>query len=118
MLEPFAHEASVDLRLGEPEALGAAVTLALCGALDHDGPCPLAPHFSRTERVGARVLVRVLFVTEREREGEVRSLIDAALDRGSVATPHGGAEWILVETSPSAVAEGERDHAIRLAGST
>ncbi len=39
-----AHTGTVRLTTGEPDAIGAAITIALCGAFDHDGPCPLAPH--------------------------------------------------------------------------
>lgn len=116
MQSPFAHDAVVELAPGaDPAALGAAVTIALCGSLDHEPPCPLAPHFSRTEPVGHRVRLRVLFVAEPEREGEVRSLIRSALDRGAVRTPDGGADWVVVASTASPVAEDEVDHARRLA---
>jgi hypothetical protein len=114
MREAFAHEAVVELRSGDPAALGAAVTIALCGQLEHEPPCPLAPHFSRTERVGDHVRLRVLFVTETERKGEVRSLIQTALEQGSLRTPDGGAGWVVVESRASVVFDEEREHAMRL----
>ena len=117
MLSPFAHDAVVELAPGgDPAALGAAITIALCGSLHHEPPCPVAPHFNRTEPVGDRVRLRVLFVAEPEREGEVRSLIRSALDRGSVRTPDGEADWELIESTAGPVSEGELDHARRLAG--
>ncbi|MFE5670460.1 hypothetical protein ACFQ58_02515 [Agromyces sp. NPDC056523] len=116
MLEPFVQEAVVDLADGsEPAALGAAVTITLCGSVDHEPPCPLAPHFSRTELVGGRVRLRVLFVTEPEHEAHVRALIRSALERGSVRTPDGSAEWALLEIGARPVAENEVGHAARLA---
>ena len=117
MRSPFAHDAVVELAPGgDPAALGAAVTIALCGSLHHEPPCPLAPHSSRTEPDGDRVRLRVLFVAEPEREGEVRSLIRSALERGSVRTPDGGADWQLIESAVGQVSQGELEHARRLAG--
>ena len=44
MRESFAHDARAVLTSDEPDerALGAAVTRALCGTWEHEGPCPLA----------------------------------------------------------------------------
>jgi hypothetical protein len=115
MREAFAHEAAVELRSGDHAALGAAVTITLCGQLEHEPPCPLAPHFSRTEKVRDHVRLRVLFVTEPEREREVRSLIQTALEQGSLHTPDGGASWVVIESRPTEVFDEEREHARRLA---
>ncbi|WP_309107289.1 hypothetical protein [Arthrobacter sp.] len=51
MLAPFVHEALLAVG-GDSDgaAPGAAVTLELCGSLEHQPPCPLAPHNTRAER--------------------------------------------------------------------
>ncbi len=41
----FVHEAILTMgAAGDERAPGAAITIALCGRLDHEPPCPLAPH--------------------------------------------------------------------------
>ena len=42
----FAHDAVVAMQQDDsPNALGGAITKALCGGWDHPPPCPLAPHY-------------------------------------------------------------------------
>jgi hypothetical protein len=59
-----------------------AVTLALCGQWVHDGPCPLAPHHTSTERRGALLDLRVVFVSEAHTDVDLRERIVAALSAG------------------------------------
>jgi hypothetical protein len=105
MRQPYAHEAvlvmapDADLR-----APGGAITVALCGAVDHEPPCPLAAHHTGAERAGGAVTVRVLFATDPAQEGAVRRRIEAALS-GS---------WQVISSGPSPVAADEREHAARL----
>jgi hypothetical protein len=83
---------------------GGAVTEELCGALDHDPPCPVAAHFSSAVRRGMMLEVRVLFACESADETDVRSRIDAALAR----------RWQVLTAHPEPVADDEAEHAARL----
>ena len=108
----YAHEAVVVLAAGaDSRAPGGAVTVALCGSLAHDPPCPLAAHHTAYD--DGRL--RVLFATAPDRAEEVRSLIDAALAAGSFTGPDGvTSRWELVRSGCIAVAPDDRDHARRL----
>jgi hypothetical protein len=115
--EPFAHEAVIGMAPGgDDRAPAAAITIVLCGSLDHEPPCPLAPHHTATRRVDGELHLRTLFVVEPEREDEVRERIAGALRTGRLA--EGGASpWELRSTDPSPVRAAEADHARRLAAS-
>ena len=105
MREAFAHNATVKLVPGgERGAPGAAITVELCGHWEHEGPCPLAPHYTSAEPVGDELRLRTLFVVEPELEHRVRERIEAAL-RG---------RWELTGSESSEVAESELEHAQRL----
>ncbi len=102
-------------RGADRDALGAAVTVALCGDWDHDGPCPLAPHSTGAWRDGDVVHVRVLFATEPEREHEARYRIDAGLAAGCLTGPEGGTtRWRLQSSQPGVVSEEDADWAREL----
>ncbi len=106
MREAYVHDASIVMRLGEDEqAPGAAVTEALCGSVDHEPPCPLAPHQTVWRRDGEQVHLRIVFVAETGVSREVRRRIDEALRAGSMWSPDGvRARWQLkasAEGSPS-----------------
>ena len=104
--EPYALDATLrmdpEAEIGAP---GAAITIELCGSIEHEPPCPLAPHHTGAVRTGDSVRLRVLFAVEPEREAEVRDRIERALR---------GGEWTLLELSPSAVTLAESDHGERL----
>ena len=53
-------------------APGAAVTGALCGAWEHEPPCPLAAHHTAAGRVAGAVRLRVLFAADPADEALVR----------------------------------------------
>lgn len=114
MRQAFAHNAVLELTEGADErAPGGAVTIALCGALDHEPPCPVAPHHTSVIGHGARRRVRVLFATEDE--PVVRRTIDAALGSGEFVGADGTvSRWVLHSSSCGTVAEAERGHAARL----
>ena len=116
MRRAFAHDAVLAMGLeGDTRAPGGAVTTALCGRLEHEPPCPLAAHHTRTERVGDELRVHILFATEPDREAEVRALIDAALAAGSFAAPdRATARWSLTTSGPGEIAPNETVHAARL----
>ena len=119
MRSAYAHDAVLEMQEDADErAPGGAVTLALCGSWEHDGPCPLAPHHTATRRSATALLVRVVFAAEAEREAEVRSLITGALTAGRLAVPSIGTGcWRLVEEGPSELNAGEHEHAARLVAS-
>lgn len=80
--EPFVHEA--ELRLDErtdPAAPGAAVTTALCGHWEHDGPCRW-PHNNDLQVVDTGATFRTLFVAPASDEDQIRTMIDRALREG------------------------------------
>jgi hypothetical protein len=100
---------------GSPNALGGAITLALCGGWDHLLPCPLAPHYVTNTSTGETVTLRVLFATEPVNEQRVRSLIGDALATGQLAAPDGGvATWQLRSAAPGTIRVDEEDHAAHL----
>jgi hypothetical protein len=102
----FVHEA--DLRLddgADPAAPGGAVTAALCGHWEHEGPCRW-PHNNDIAVSTAAATFRTLFAAPAADEGEVRRRIDDALANG--------ADWALLGTRPRAVALSERPLAERL----
>ena len=116
MRQAYAHEGVVVMAPGSDErAPGGAITVALCGALDHEPPCPLAAHHTAAERRGAELHLRILFAAPPDRCGEVRGRIDAALGAGSFTGPDGRTTtWRTLRTECSTVAPGERAHAKRL----
>ena len=84
MRQVYAHDAVVQMgSVNDPQAIGTAVTVALCGHWNHEPPCPLAAHHTRTERRAEQVHVRILFATDRTTETDVRRRIDQALQTGS-----------------------------------
>jgi hypothetical protein len=113
----YAHDAILTL---EPDAdvnaPGAAVTAALCGHWDHEPPCPLAPHHSRSTRSDVdTVHLRILFATEPESEARVRDLIDSALASGALEGPDGArTRWQLQSSSEGPVTLDEKSHGERL----
>jgi hypothetical protein len=113
----YAHDAVLEMSPdGDLRAPGAAITVALCGAWDHEPPCPLAPHHTDAERDGSEVRLRVLFATEPPFEEEVRRRIDGALEAGSLDQGSGStAHWHTVWSGPADVREGELGRARRLA---
>lgn len=75
----FVHQA--ELLLGgdvDPAACGAAVTAALCGHWEHDGPCRW-PHNNEIDVGAVPALFRTLFVAESADEETIRARIDEAL---------------------------------------
>jgi len=114
MREAFAHDAVLELTEGaDDRAPGGAVTMALCGALDHEPPCPVAPHHTSVTGHGRKRRVRVLFATDDE--PVVRRTIHAALGTGEFIGPDGVVNrWVLRSSRPGTVTAAERGHAARL----
>jgi hypothetical protein len=81
---------------GDERAVGGAVTVALCGHWDHDGPCrwPHRTSTARDEAVpgGWRITVEVECAADEQQELVDR--IDAAVASGAQAGPDGRtSEW-------------------------
>jgi hypothetical protein len=74
--------------VGDPAALGGAVTTALCGHWEHDGPCRW-PHFTNPEVEDDGAVVTVHFDASPEDEPEVRDRIRSALTAGALVGPDG-----------------------------
>jgi hypothetical protein len=114
MREAFAHDAVLELTDGaDDRAPGGAVTMALCGALDHEPPCPVAPHHTSISGRGQRRKVRVLFATDDE--PVVRRTIHAALGASEFTGPDGTVNrWVLRSSAPATVTDAERAYAAQL----
>jgi hypothetical protein len=105
--EGFVHQA--ELLLGEdtdPAAPGGAVTTALCGHWEHEGPCRW-PHNNDIDAGSVPARFRTLFVADAGEEEAVRELIVHALA--------GAGGWSVTTSGARAVAASERDLAQRLA---
>lgn len=76
---PHVHEATLRVESGvDPAAVGAAVTIELCGAVDHGGNCRW-PHNNDIEPDGAASTFRTLFVADPFEADEVHERISLAL---------------------------------------
>ncbi len=119
MRTAFAHDALLDPDPAlDHRAPGGAVTLALCGSLDHEPPCPLAPHHTTVEVEGALLRVRVLFAVDAAGEPRVRSLVVGALASGEWRYPDGVvSHWTVVSSGADDVRPDEREHTDRLIAS-
>jgi hypothetical protein len=103
-----AHVIEAELELSEgldPGAVGAAVTVELCGHWEHDGPCRW-PHNSAIEAERSPARLRTLFVAGDAETELVRARIEAAL--------RGASAWRVLSLSLRPVAAGERALAQRL----
>lgn len=103
-----AHVIEAELVLDgelDPAAVGAAVTVELCGHWQHDGACRW-PHNSAIDAVRGTARFRTLFVAARTDTAVVRNRIEGAL--------RGGTAWRVVSVCSRPVAESERELARRL----
>jgi hypothetical protein len=76
--QPYVTWARLGLAAGtDPWAVGAAVTIELCGSVDHEPPCRW-PHNNDYDDGDAAVF-RTLFAAPPEEEQEVRARIERAL---------------------------------------
>src|ERR687898_3600605 len=103
----FVHEVELRLESGtDRAAVGAAVTAALCGHWEHEGPCRW-PHNNAVGAAGPATAFRTLFVAPAGEEEEVRDRIERALREGP--------GWAVLETRARPVLPGEQPLAERLA---
>lgn len=100
---------------GDARAAGGAITVALCGALEHEPPCPLAAHHTAAVVKDGETHLRVLFAAAPGRVHQIHGLIDEALETGAFTGPDGMVtRWELVRAGCVRVAPEDRDHARRL----
>lgn len=94
----YVHEAEIELNTGvDPRAVGGAVTVALCGHWEHEGPCRW-PHNNEHAQC---LCFRTLFVCEPEEEPEVRAKIRAAL--------HESRDWRVLADRERPIAATEQE---------
>ena len=102
----FAFEAMLEL---EPDvdtrAPGAAVTVALCGSWEHDGPCRW-PHNSRIDASSAPARLRTVVVADDQTDAEVVARIESALG--------GDPRWSVASATRGDIGPGEQALANRL----
>ncbi len=112
----FAHRASLRLVAGaDPRAPGAAVTVALCGHWEHDGPCRW-PHLATVAgRSGDALALRVLFAADPGDEPEVRLRITGALRAGRLPNAPTPSGWTVLDDGPDELVPGDAEDASRLA---
>jgi hypothetical protein len=89
----------------DPAAVGAAVTVELCGHWDHDGPCRW-PHNSAIETQREPASFRTLVVADGGEERELLARIEASLRRAE--------GWRVVLVGARPVAPEERQLAQQL----
>jgi hypothetical protein len=108
MRESYAHEVELFWVGSEDErAPGGAITVELCGALEHEPPCPVAAHHTAVVRRSMALEVRVLFACEPGDEQSVRERIDVVLAR----------DWQVLASRVGVVRDDEADHVARLVAS-
>ena len=103
----FVHEAELQLLDGtDPASVGAAVTTALCGHWEHEGPCRW-PHNNDIELSDSAANFRTLFVAPSTEEDDVRERIERSLREG--------VGWAVLRTQPRPLSPPEELLARRLA---
>jgi hypothetical protein len=103
----YALEAKIELQDGcDPRAVGAAVTVELCGHWEHDGPCTW-PHNSAIDADRDPALFRTIYVADADEQPQIRERIEHSLRAGS--------KWRVAEIHTRPLAHDERELADRLA---
>jgi hypothetical protein len=75
----YVYEADLDLAPDvDSRAPGGAVTVALCGHWEHDGPCRW-PHYSELDTDDAPARLRTVFACAPAEVDDVHGAIDAAV---------------------------------------
>ena len=114
----------------DPAAPGAAITTALCGHWEHDGPCQwphhtavvpalpdaTQPDATQPDATGGPlpISIRTVFACAPGEEGAVHDRVDAGLHAGQV--PGESAGWVVLRIERVEMAAGERALASRLVG--
>lgn len=101
------HAAELVLEEGvDPTAPGAAVTIELCGAIDHEGGCRWPNNHDLDDSV-TPARFRTVFVCEPEDEQQVRTRIEDALK--------GATGWRVASLGQRALTADEQELGVRLA---
>ncbi|MBA2772746.1 MAG: hypothetical protein H0U36_01685 [Nocardioidaceae bacterium] len=112
----YVHEATARLLEGEHAALGAAITIGLCGHWDHDGQCRW-PHYTDVAEAEPHIVTRTIFVADPTDEGEIRARLDKQLRTGGLEVPEGTcSRWELLAVGPVEPTAEELDHGRRIRG--
>jgi hypothetical protein len=75
----YVYEAELELAPGaDARAPGGAVTVALCGHWDHEGPCRW-PHYSEIDTDHAPARLCTVFACPEDEVAEVHAAIDTAV---------------------------------------
>jgi len=83
---------------GDERAPGGAVTVALCGHWQHDGPCRW-PHHTSALRDGEVLILEVEVTCDAVDENEVRRLVNGAVTSGVQMGPDGNvSRWSELAT--------------------
>ena len=88
----YTHRVHYDLRLapgGDDRAPGGAVTVALCGHWDHEGPCRWPHHSAIQPGDGGFHRLVVSFDAPADDVEEVKARIAQALHQGELVGPDG-----------------------------
>jgi hypothetical protein len=104
---PFVHAATLTAgNHADPDALGGAVTEALCGRSDHEGPCRW-PHNNAVASGAGSTQIRIVFIAHESDEAEVRGRIETALRNVD--------GWTLAASGVTSLVASEHAQAKRLA---
>jgi hypothetical protein len=91
----LVHRVRLDAA-GDTAAPGGAVTAALCGHWEHDGPCRW-PHSTRAIERGGALVLDINVECSPADDDDVRRLVAAALAVGEITGPEGRrTSWQLV----------------------
>ena len=103
----YVLEAEIELGEGtDPRAVGAAVTVELCGHWEHEGPCAW-PHNSAIDADQTPALFRTIYVADQDEERAIRDRIARSLNQAG--------DWRVEGVRARPIADDERDLADRLA---
>jgi hypothetical protein len=113
--QAYVHTADVSLD-GDEGAVGAAVTVELCGHWEHPPPCRV-PHRTDVAPGPDAAAVRVIFACEPAQEAAVRSGVERALQAGELPVPapegSGVTRWQVLRSGPGEVLDADRAVAAR-----
>ena len=105
------HEAVLRLAPGtDPHAVGAAVTIELCGSVDHDGPCRWPNNHDIDVVPSGAAVFRTLFVAPKADVEEVHARVSSALRSGTI--------WSVLSERRRPLTDDEERGAARLARTT
>jgi len=103
MPDRTAHHLTFRLRLepgGDPRAPGGAITVALCGHWDHEGPCRW-PHLTSAHTADDHLEVNVRLTCPDSDRETVLARIEAALATGFLLGPDGRkTRWTVLPDAP------------------